>query len=123
MRFDSHREDGQTIVEVLTALVILLIVIWPASSFFSRLLTTQNGALMTMAADIAEQEMETAFLNGEFDSFQKKLADEDIRLQKVVTEEGPLIRVEISVFQISTGRQLVVLRRYCSGVKERVSQE
>ena len=112
MKTALQQENGHTMVEVLTALIILIIVVWPASSFFSKMITSSQSKQLQTASQLAEQEMLSTVLNHNFRNEERQISPR-LLLRKEIEKEQDLVSVTITVEdQLRKNRLLILRRRY-----------
>ncbi len=107
-------EAGYTLVEVLTALVLLFIVLIPTSYVISYLLTDSSGRDHIVAANLAERTMEETLLHQTLSDLTntRRINNVEYRIEQRVANEGSLLRIDVQVFREKSGKPIVSLYRY-----------
>ncbi len=108
----AREEAGYTLVEVLTALVILFIVFLPVSRLCSQLLSSPTNRDRIVAINLAEAAMNRTTLSKKYQTGQwteKRQNHSYVVDQKVDREGEALVRIEISVFSKQEEQPLVTV--------------
>lgn len=94
------RQSGYTVTEVMMSLVILFVVLVPASRFLSYLMIDRTQMDRINGAAIAESVLEKTLLYQNFRSsrFSDSLNSKYYRVEKIVQERDSLYFIDVKVF-------------------------
>lgn len=97
----TREAAGYTLVEVLTALVILFIIFLPVSKICSQLLSSPDNRDRIIAINLAEAAMNRVLVSKKFqnDQWTEIRQQRSFLIDLSVEPEGELLRVEIAVYR------------------------
>ena len=109
-----EREDGYTLIEVMTALVLMFIVLLPATYAISYLLTDDSGRNQIAAANLAEEAMERALLENELSDqlVETQVNGQTYRIENRISQQGDLLRIDVGVYHRQEEKPLLAIYRY-----------
>ena len=110
----NKHQDGYTLIEVMTALVLLFIILLPTSYVISYLLTDDNGRNQIVAANLAEAVMEQTLLEKQFaaQSIHEEVNGQRYRVERVIGEQTDLLRIDVLVYHKEEDEPLLAIYRY-----------
>ncbi len=108
------REEGYTLIEVMTALVLLFIVLLPSSYVISYLLTNDNGRNQIAAANLAEEMMEKTLHTAHFTAAGRstQVNGQQYHVHRSVTEAGQMLRIDVRVYHNDEKIPILEIYRY-----------
>ncbi len=119
----ARQETGYTLVEVLTALVILFIIFLPVSKICSQLLSNPGNRDRIIAINLAEEAMNRMIINKNFqnEKWTEKQQGRNYLIMQRTNREGALLHIEVSVYRDQERQPLVnfyTFRPALSGEKD-----
>lgn len=116
----AHQEAGYTLVEVLTALVILFIVFLPVSRICSQLLSSPDNRDRIAAINLVETVMNRTTFSKRYQTrkWSEKRQNRTYLVAQKVDREGELVRIEISVFSKQQEQPLVTAYTFRPALEE-----